>query len=222
MKIIEFLKSKKFNIILDALLIVIIVLLAYNCYLLKNDNDEDFYCYYETPNYYHYRALGLNDKDYLNQVNHSRESEDGLYYISDYKDGVCIRAYYGNEKHVIIPETIDGKKVVKIGIAYYSQEKFSDEMAEYIDSKTAFEAQWNDVDAYNSFIESFYIPKYVREIDSHTFRDAGEKLKKIEVDPENEYFKSSKGMLFSANGTLLWDYSTHFDICTCDPQWLFN
>lgn len=215
----SFLKSKVFNILSVILLVVIIALLAYNCYLLKNDDYEDFTCYYETPNYYHYRAVGENDKDFVDYYKNVRTSSDGLYDVTDYEDGVCIREYLGEEKNVIIPETIDGKKVVKIGISYYSTEFSEDETApEYINYETAFEAQWNDVDAYNSFIESIYIPRYVREIDSYTFRTAGEKLKKIEVAPENEYFKSSRGMLFSATGVLLWDYSISFDISYCDTD----
>lgn len=219
MKIINCFKTKPFNILAVILLIIIIALLVYQCCVLSKDDNNTNMFFYETPYYYHYRALGKNDKDYVDYYNNARTSSDGLYEVTDYEDGVCIRDYFGEEKNVIIPETIDGKKVVKIGIKYFSTDFSDDEtIPEYIKSETAFEAQWNDVDAYNSFIESIYIPRYVREIESQTFRDAGEKLKKIEVAPENKYFKSSRGMLFSATGVLLWDYNTSFDICDYDPQ----
>jgi len=42
--------------------------------------------------------------------------------VTDYKDGLCINRYLGNEEYVEIPEEIGGKPVLKLGLFKYQRE----------------------------------------------------------------------------------------------------
>lgn len=108
------------------------------------------------------------------------------YYISDYKDGICINRYVGNAENLIIPETIDGKKVIKLG-SYYGL----DIDIGYFES-SAFSKPFDIVN-----YRSIYIPSGVKEISASTFTSMCPGLREIIVDEKNPYYYSKNGNLYS-------------------------
>ncbi len=137
-----------------------------------------------------------------------KASDNSDYYISDYKDGVCINQYVGKEKDVVIPETLDGKKVIKIG-AYisYDWELGSDYNSPFNEYK----------------INSITIPKTVKEVSFgalNCYRCEGDDhiyyLKNIYVDSENPYYTSVKGILYNKDKTCLLQIPMNYQNKTID------
>lgn len=111
----------------------------------------------------------------------SDENKD--FEISNYKDGICINRYVGDDMDIVIPEYIDNKKVLKIGSTIIGTEDGESLMcaSPFYDEYRAFE------------LDTIYIPSGVKEI-SFGSLDFG---KKIVVDKNNPYYYSFGGVLFS-------------------------
>ncbi len=125
-----------------------------------------------------------NDNSYLS------EEYDGNYRISDYEDGVCIDRYFGEyEEVLVIPETIDGKKVVKLG-----SWRIFDENGESLGFANAFGC---DNETLPPEVKEIVIPSGVKDIVAYSFNGFGGNLKKITVAKDNPYYYSFAGMLFS-------------------------
>ena len=136
------------------------------------------------PYYYYIEGCFFDDdadeiNKYSDKIYSYREYE-----LSEYQNGVCINAYYGDEKEVVIPETIGGKKVVALGNHFSDSEEIV---------FTAFEDPYGE-----SIITSIHIPSGVKYIANGTFSSGSfTKLKTITVDKDNPYYYSFCGMLFS-------------------------
>ena len=129
------------------------------------------------------------------------ESDDGAYLISDYKDGVCLNRYLGTEDTLIIPDKINGKKVIKIG--GYIQKLDGDEDFLFM---SAFSSQP---------VKSITLPKYVKEIADGVFRDPvfvdyfepnGRNefcLESVNVSEDNQWYSSENGFLYNKDKTIL-------------------
>ncbi len=148
--------------------IIIVEDIPYFCYIEKAFWDED-------PE---------EIKRFDNRIYQSKEYEE--YFISDYKDGVCINRYRGKDKNLIIPETIDGKKVVKLG-SYHSP----DIMDGYY-ATPALSSAFEKVD-----YSSIRIPSGVKEITADTFTSLLPELEEIVVDEQNPYYYSKNGDMYS-------------------------
>lgn len=125
-------------------------------------------------------------EEYMNKVYEA----DG-FWVSDYKGGICINRYVGNEKNVTIPEKINGKDVIKIGIYF---ERSWDDAADGIScSKYIFKNAFDETE-----IESVFLPGSVKEIVADTFCFSNDNnLRKINVSKENPYYFSVNGILCS-------------------------
>lgn len=66
----------------------------------------------------------------------SKMYKSGDFLVSDYNGGICINRYVGNEKDVVIPEKIDGKNVIKIGLYF---ERSWDDTSDGIDGSIYFQ-----------------------------------------------------------------------------------
>lgn len=136
-------------------------------------------------------------RDYENSM---YESDDGMFLISDYKDGVCINHYLGKEENVVIPDKINGKKVVKLG--GYMQEFDSGDLVFF----TAFSTY---------AIKSVSLPKYLKEIVSGVFGDFAREnmfdhteegknyLSNISISEDNPWYSSDNGILYNKDKTIL-------------------
>lgn len=122
-------------------------------------------------------------------------------YVSetDNSEGVCILSYIGDSKDIIIPEQLDGKDVVALGADDY----YGDDGMCHPFEKTGF--------------RSLTLPSTLKYIyyGVFSFRDAvfvSEQYaentdivlpESINVNPENEYFASENGILFSKDKSCL-------------------
>lgn len=150
----------------------------------------------------YYDALSAPDEDTMFDELYAilDEYEDNLskapkhsdFFVTDYKDGVCINSYKGSEEHVVIPSTINGKKVIKIGA------RLSQGECDFL-LDTPFQ---------DHNIKSITIPSTVKEIvldaldfyDNNTFEKT---LENIYVDSENPYYTSVDGILYTKDKTCL-------------------
>ena len=128
--------------------------------------------------------------EYEDNLSKSPKSSD--FVITDYKDGVCINSYKGSDEHVVIPATINGKSVIKIG-ASLSQGEFD----------VLFEPPFQ-----NHKIKSITLPSTVKEIvmdafDCYDVKSQKDCLENIYVDSENSYYTSVDGILYNKDKTCL-------------------
>ncbi len=157
----------------------------------KNDVNEDgnIVLFDDIPYYGYLDKKELTDDLEIIRLYDSesyRATENDDYIISDYKDGVSFDRYTGEDEKVIrIPETIDGKKVVKIGCNYM-----------YHDYPMVLNAFASDYDTPVRIAEVLYIPSGVKDIVRATFWTMNN-LKAIEVDENNPYYYSKDGNLYS-------------------------
>lgn len=131
-------------------------------------------------------------------------SEDSDWLVSDYKDGICINKYLGFESDVVVPETLDGKKVLMIGCNFIAQN--SDSVYSSMDYLLYYHTAFD-----NSNIESITIPATVEEITVYTFRDISDSerptLKNINVDKDNLWFEADGGEIRIKNSeSLIYSY----------------
>ena len=203
---------KKKLLIIILILIAIIIPMYLNMsrkilLIQSSENPNYYYAFDDFQNYY-IDSTPITDDIYNKLYSNTYASPDGRFMISNYRDGVCINQYLGDEKDVIIPETIDGKKVLKIGgyaLYWGSGYENSDIMYSlqpaFCQIDTPEDENW-----YNEKIESITIPQYVKEIYIDSFQYTVN-LKKIIVADENPVFKSIGGkILLSKEGNhLLWE-----------------
>ncbi len=152
--------------------------------------------------------------------------------ITDYKDGVCINRYIGDEQVVEIPETIGGKPVIKLGMycvrttyigidyIYYSfdyscpfmNQELCDELCDdevvYNDELDCYECdlgeEWIMWDGIKKInkVDKIIIPKNVKYIGNLDSYTVT-----FEVDEENPRFSSVDGSLCSKDGKKLYRYN---------------
>ena len=117
----------------------------------------------------------------------------------DYGEGFAVRDYNGGveivqggfEEEVLeIPETLDGKPVIKLGGYFEDPEPILNEESRY----SFYSCFWN------TECKVIYIPSSVKEIVKGTFDI--ETLEKIEVDKDNPYYSSKDGILYNKDGTI--------------------
>ncbi len=102
----------------------------------------------------------------------------GYSFASDGSKGIILTSYSGNPTELVIPDTIDGHKVVSI------QE---------------------EVFRYCQALKTLTIPKSINTIRNVCF-DYCESLEEIKVDSDNEYFCSVDGVLFDKGKDILIRY----------------
>ena len=71
--------------------------------------------------------------------------------ITDYKNGVCINRYIGDSDYVEIPETIDGKPVLKLGVFMYQYEEHDFDYSIY---EQYYSSPFLDADFYSYLIKN--------------------------------------------------------------------
>ena len=121
----------------------------------------------------------------------SKMYKSGDFLVSDYNGGICINRYVGNEKDVVIPEKIDGKNVIKIGLYF---ERSWDDTSDGIDGSIYFQRNA----FYETGVKSIYLPSGLKEIVMYSFYISEKNsLKSIKVSKENPYYLSVNGILFS-------------------------
>ncbi|MBQ7596123.1 MAG: hypothetical protein IJU45_05610 [Clostridia bacterium] len=188
--------------------------------LIQSSEDPDHYYVFEDFQNYYYVNNTLNEETFDKIESSIYESPDGQFMISDYKDGICINQYLGNEKDVVIPETINGKKVIKIG-GYPVFDGYVDSYSSLFSVFCKFESL-EDEDLshyYPDNIETVTLPKYLKEIHLNSFENVV-KLKRIIVDENNPYYKSTMGgrrFLSKTGSHLLWasTFLSFYDISRC-------
>lgn len=121
-----------------------------------------------------------------------KASDNPDYYITDYKEGVCINRYVGNEKDVVIPSTLDGKEVLKLGADINQDEYGFNYDLPFVDGE----------------ITSITLPSTVKVIVLDTFdsidaENGKGNLENIYVDSENPYYTSVNGILYNKDKTCL-------------------
>ena len=112
---------------LISLVLMFLVILNVSFNLYQNDktakryNEESEDIYSDSGNVFDEQySTNYKARTYV-----SKEDKDWL--ISDYEDGVSVNKYLGEDKEIVIPETLDGKKVLRLDINYSkanSQSKF--------------------------------------------------------------------------------------------------
>lgn len=139
--------------------------------------DDDLYSYYNKNR----KEIRLNG--------------DNIVY-KDYRNGVEIMQYLSLKKHIIIPEKINGKKVIKLGGFIVGLEPpgygLSDD-----DIETSPMAKWPCLFSCTN-MENVFIPAGVKEIQYGNFDGW---LKKITVSKKNKYYSSKDGILYNKKGT---------------------
>ncbi len=119
----------------------------------------------------------------------------GNYLITDYEDGVCINRYYGNSTKVDIPETLDGKPVVKLD-GYFVEDLEEEGIYYTVSPFDGFKKYEITLPSSLKYISNvvLYEPigMYDDSIDLNWFN-----LTKINVDEDNPYYYSENGVLFT-------------------------
>lgn len=131
--------------------------------------------------------------------NYRTAKDNTDFVIQNYLYGVSIVKYQGKEDTVEIPETLDGKVVLKIGGYYHDYDSSSNVIYFF---KPAFDC---------SKTKKLILPKTIKEIVHNSFHtvcyseeDSSEDiLEIIEVSPENQYYCSSDGILYSKDKSVL-------------------
>ena len=133
-------------------------------------------------------------KKYNKLMHVAKDNEDWL--VSRYKDGICINKYYGDEKDVVIPDELEGLPVIKIGYGY----SYSDDMSKYLN--TAFGQR--DITSLTLPKHLKYIVEGAMDIYTCTLCIGCEYfLKEIKVHPENKYYTSIDGILYTKDEKML-------------------
>lgn len=157
---------------------------------------------------------GYDDIEYFNVVDSMENNQNarkyfmennrrvGDYIITDYEDGVCINKFCGSvdfNNEISVPETIDGKPVIKLG-GY----------VESINAEDVIGAFGGNVDI------TIKIPSSVRVITADAIRNNSGIIPEesrymfvdifaFVVDEDNPYYSSKNGALYSKDFTkLLW------------------
>ena len=154
-----------------------------------------------------FKADGMSDRDvYVRQFfgddypeTRSVDHPDYTYTLHNGEATVCY--YSGKEEYPVIPDSLDGHKVVALGeMAFYQNESIVGitipETVRIIESECFYKC-WN--------LKEIYIPASVVEMgDGPFFRSAS--LEKITVDKDNPSFCDIDGVLYSKDKTKLLAY----------------
>lgn len=137
--------------------------------------------------------------NYKHMKNFRQATDNKDYIISDYKDGVCINEYKGKDKNVLIPNTLDGKKVIKIGCNI-----FQDEFDTYYASPF-----------YGLNLDSITISSSIQEISYGAFSNITSSedriCKRIYVNKNNLFYTSIDGLLYNKNASILLQIPTDYN-----------
>ena len=153
-----------------------------------------------------------DDYEYERNYENSRKSGDfviGDYYSEDYElEGVCILDYMGSSKDVVIPEQVDGADVVALG-AYDRSYSYDDWVCQPFEN-TGFRSITLPSTLKYIYYEtlSFGDAVYISEQDKENYDIT--LPESINVDPENEYFSSENGILYSKDKTCLLNVPTNY------------
>ena len=138
----------------------------------------------------------ITESNIINTYRFASDNSD--YLITDYKNGVGIVKYEGNEKNLVIPEFLDGKPVVKLS-GYLK--KYDNGIYCY---KPAIDC---------SKVSSIILPANLKEIAfgslhiAPPFTESDEEkkdiLERIEVNAANSHFSSIDGILYNKNKSVL-------------------
>lgn len=209
---------------LISLVLMFLVILNVSFNLYQNDktakryNEESEDIYSDSGNVFDEQY----STNYKARMYVSKEDKEWL--ISDYEDGVSVNKYLGKDKEIVIPETLDGKKVLRLDINYskQSEDKWChDGPHSYDYYHCAFD---------NTGIELITIPSGVKEIRYGTFLNisSSEKptLKKVVVNKENKVFYSNNDgeLLVKENDEVIYSYKveqTYYQKFSRFPDWMF-
>lgn len=189
------------------MLCLMILIMCFNT-SCQNDNDtkesylqEGSVINYEDIPYYYFNdpvEKSNCDTSYMESIKKEYKeysyNDDGDKIIyRDYLDGVEIVKYDGWDNVLKIPETIDGKPVIKLG-GYLDDS----------DEETIGYALYSCIFTDKIEVQEIYIPSKVKEIVYDTFCDVdgGYDLQKIKVSKDNPYYSSKDGILYNKDGTI--------------------
>ena len=169
--------------------------------------------YKDIPYFNTYTAGEENSKARKYFNSNIRSCPKGFFY-TNYENGICINKYIGSsdsfaEENVInIPETIDGKPVVKLG-SYIEK----DEDSGFYDAFSPFGNIRNctlNLPSSLKYIESAALWEFVGCIEDEDLKAKSPHVYKINVDENNPYYSSRGGILLSKDcKTLLYDYNCY-------------
>ena len=197
--------KKKIIVVCIIIFLMLTSMAAYLFYVPRYEkvvarNGDDL-VFSNIPYYYYYSdgcgnilnnySLLVPDVDKKIEEYISKMYKSGDFLVSDYNGGICINRYVGNEKDVVIPEKIDGKNVIKIGLYF---ERSWDDTSDGIDGSIYFQRNA----FYETGVKSIYLPSGLKEIVMYSFYISEKNsLKSIKVSKENPYYLSVNGILFS-------------------------
>lgn len=147
--------------------------------------------------YYYFERYGeesdLQNNEYISSMKTSYKYDQKCRIVyRDYLDGVEIIKCDIINSVINIPETINNKKVLKLG-GYIDEEYMEADPINY-SLRSCFDSY-----AY-TIIEEIKLPASVKEIIYGTFDI--ESLKKLEVDKSNPYYSSKDGILYDKSGKI--------------------
>lgn len=151
----------------------------YDDYVSKKSSDES-----EVLSY-------LNTIKCQSKLTDSDGNNNDNFFYRDYNDGLEVVDMYLYE-YIKIPETIEGKKTIKLGGTFEN---------EFPESKGSFfyrASTYSSVGSYN--VKTIYIPKFLKEIVNGSF--VIDTLERIEVDENNPYYSSKDGILYDKSGKI--------------------
>ncbi len=202
---------------------------GYEAYISDRDTGYEGMEYFGTT-----EAIEESDEAYLYYKNNIRECGD--YLITDYEDGVCINKYIGQGRkkdawgsyNLDIPETLDGKPVVKIG-SYIEDYDYENECYyDFVEFNPIDYYAHNVVSALSGWaLDDLNLPKTIKYISKNALEswvgastndnDYYESacIDDINVSQDNPYYSSENGELFSKDKkTLL--FSDFYDGVSTD------
>lgn len=198
------------------LCLILFFAITISAVLLSSCSEKDYTNYKNEEGYEEYISdtdAGYDDLPYYNCEESMEKSKAALryyennsrrcgdYIITDYEDGVCINRYVGFWKweEISVPETLDGKPVVKIG-------------AYPVDNGERFYGVFSGC---NDF--TLILPSTVKYIGNRTFlfysgivsedeRDDFTLVNSVKVSEDNPYYTAVDGVLYSKDKkALLYD-----------------
>lgn len=152
---------------------------------VKINNEDVPYFYFNDP----IEKISVNSSEVENYNNGAHWVKN--FRVRDYLDGVEISRVIplDESRQLAIPETIEGKPVIKLGGYFESDDPQTDSSFSYLSC------------LFGDFWESVKLPKTVKEIVNETF-DEVTSLKTIEVSEDNPYYSSKDGVLYNKDRTI--------------------
>lgn len=132
--------------------------------------------------------------------------------ISKYKDGVEINKYLGNDQDLVIPEKLDGKKVLKLGCYLYKEKLIgSDEdvvrrsLWLYKDKEEKTKLRTIEFPEFLQMISADSVNNWYANEEESWYLDYGTNpsLEYIKVDKNNKYYSSENGLLYNKDKSVL-------------------